>query len=230
MPTDGKNILKDGAIKYYYAHRLHNEEGPAVIYPNGEIEFWDGGIKANHYKTPYGYIVIFRSHRDTSKLNKKKPLKRISKVEYRTHDFKLCDDRMSRTVFRYVDSKSKKYSSKIISYLKNERFHRDDGPAEIYIDSSKVEYSMRWYQNGALHRNNGPAVTIIYPLLNEKLERWHQNYNIHREDGPAEIITNLTTNKIRKKRYLIKGFEMTEEEFNIATRKIKIKNLLNEVK
>ena len=31
--------------------------------------------------------------------------------------------------------------------------HREDGPAIVYADNTKV-----WYQNGVLHREDGPAV------------------------------------------------------------------------
>ena len=33
------------------------------------------------------------------------------------------------------------------------QLHREDGPAIVYADNTKV-----WYQNGVLHREDGPAI------------------------------------------------------------------------
>ena len=37
-------------------------------------------------------------------------------------------------------------------WYKNDKFHRDDGPAIIYSDGSQF-----WYKNNVSHRDNGPA-------------------------------------------------------------------------
>lgn len=60
-------------------------------------------------------------------------------------------------------------------WYKDDKLHRDDGPALKY--TSGLEY---WYQNGNLHRDNGPA--IYYPNGNVA---WMQNNILHRLDGPA---------------------------------------------
>ena len=61
-----------------------------------------------------------------------------------------------------------------VRWRKNNKLHRDDGPAAI--DSSKTE----WYQNGKLHRDDGPA----YVHANGTKE-WYQHGKLHRDDGPA---------------------------------------------
>ena len=38
-------------------------------------------------------------------------------------------------------------------WYKNDKYHREGGPAIVYKSGAKV-----WYQNGLLHRLDGPAV------------------------------------------------------------------------
>ena len=39
--------------------------------------------------------------------------------------------------------------------LPNEVYHREDGPAIVYLDGEK-----KWWMNGKLYRGNGPAVQL----------------------------------------------------------------------
>lgn len=61
------------------------------------------------------------------------------------------------------------------SWWVNGRYHREDGPAVIWADGTKV-----WYKNGKEHRADGPA----YEGYDGTLE-WWVNGIYHREDGPA---------------------------------------------
>ena len=54
-------------------------------------------------------------------------------------------------------------------------YHREDGPAIVYADNTKV-----WYQNGVLHREDGPAI-----VRSNGATAWYRNGVLHREDGPA---------------------------------------------
>ena len=65
-------------------------------------------------------------------------------------------------------------------YYKDDLFHREDGPAVIFIDGT-VEY----YIKDKLHREDGPAV--IYPT--GVIEYYIEDMK-HREDGPAVIYPN----------------------------------------
>ena len=62
------------------------------------------------------------------------------------------------------------------------QMHRDDGPAMIWPDGTKL-----WYQNDKRHRTDGPAV--IFPT---GTKQWYLNGKRHREDGPAEIWSDGT--------------------------------------
>ena len=44
----------------------------------------------------------------------------------------------------------------IKSWYKNNRLHREDGPAIEYPNGSKI-----WCQNGKTHRLNGPAIELV---------------------------------------------------------------------
>jgi|SRR5579859_4894805 len=57
----------------------------------------------------------------------------------------------------------------------NEKFHREDGPAIIYLNREKL-----WYLHGKLHRIGGPAIEY-----NGGTKCWYFYGELHRLDGPA---------------------------------------------
>ena len=61
------------------------------------------------------------------------------------------------------------------SWWKDERLHREDGPAVTYHDGSK-----HWYKHGDKHRFDGPAVINVDGGTN-----WYVRDKLHRLDGPA---------------------------------------------
>jgi len=85
-----------------------------------------------------------------------------------------------------------KFKSKIVKVIRGDRteyrkitdnkLHREDGPAIIYVNGDKF-----WYINGKIHREDGPAVEY-----NSGTKEWWINGKIHREDGPAVIKANGT--------------------------------------
>jgi hypothetical protein len=77
----------------------------------------------------------------------------------------LLDD--SRTL--EIDSEGTK------KWFKNNKYHRENGPAIEYINGDK-----KWFFNGRHHREDGPAVE-----LNDGYRSWWLNGKRHREDGPA---------------------------------------------
>ncbi len=65
-------------------------------------------------------------------------------------------------------------------WLVNGELHREDGPAVEYANGTK-----KWYKNGKQHREDGPAVTCA-----DGYKAWYKNGKHHREDGPAVICAN----------------------------------------
>ena len=67
-------------------------------------------------------------------------------------------------------------------WYKDDKLHREDGPAIEWADGSKF-----WYKDGACHREGGPAVEYA-----EGIRYWYKDGLLHREDGPAEEYANGT--------------------------------------
>jgi hypothetical protein len=66
------------------------------------------------------------------------------------------------------------------SWYKNDKLHREDGPARIWENGAEC-----WYRDGKIHREDGPART-----WGDGTKEWWINDNLHREDGPAKIWPN----------------------------------------
>jgi hypothetical protein len=68
-----------------------------------------------------------------------------------------------------------------------------------------------WYnQDDRFHREDGPAIEWA-----DGMKEWWVNGRLHREDGPA--VESVDGTKI----WYLNGEELTEEEFNWRTNKIK---------
>lgn len=88
----------------------------------------------------------------------------------------------------YVNEKGHQY------WIKNDTFHRDDGPA-IITDNSKI-----WMRNGLTHRDDDfPAV------ITDAKKQWFKYGRLHREKGPAEIFF-LKNNIITSECWYQNGF------------------------
>jgi hypothetical protein len=73
-------------------------------------------------------------------------------------------------------------------YLKNNRFHKENGPAMV-IYQNRYNKRLIWYQNGGIHRLDGPAYMEFKKNKLKKTKEtkhiWYINGRVHREDGPA---------------------------------------------
>ena len=61
-------------------------------------------------------------------------------------------------------------------WYKNDKRHREDGPAEEYKNGYRA-----WWIDGKLHRDDGPAVE--FP---NGYQAWYKEGKLHRDDGPAK--------------------------------------------
>lgn len=93
---------------------------------------------------------------------------------------------------RYVNEEGE------ISWYKNDKFHREDGPAIEWNNVAKA-----WYVNGFVHREDGPAME----WANGRKD-WYQHGKKHREAGPAVERTN------GDKEWWLDGEKYSEEQFN----------------
>lgn len=83
------------------------------------------------------------------------------------------------------------------AFTRNNRLHRDDGPALIYQDGHKV-----WYQDGAMHRADGPAVII------ERRMKWFWRGKLHNWAEPA--VQGYTKTGERIERWFVHGEDITD--------------------
>ena len=86
-------------------------------------------------------------------------------------------------------------------WYKNDRWHREDGPAVILASGEKG-----WWLNGERHREDGPAVECV-----DGDTMWFRHGRLHREDGPAVEATRNDGFKI--KTYYIQSEQMSEAKF-----------------
>ena len=96
----------------------------------------------------------------------------------------------------YVEYTVKVFSDKAIEWSLNGQRHREDGPALITCDGTKI-----WYQNGKIHRDAGPAIEYTNGDA-----YWYQYGDLHREDGPAMDFKKL-------KRWYLNDVLHTEDLF-----------------
>ena len=76
--------------------------------------------------------------------------------------------KLKKEVKHYIDGG---ISSEI--WKKNDRPHRNDGPAEIRYWPDGTVSNEWWFQNGVLHREDGPAAIHYNPDGSIDQEEWH---------------------------------------------------------
>jgi hypothetical protein len=111
----------------------------------------------------------------------------------------IYDDDLKQDTI-YPDGCSIEIPTKSLRWFKNNKLHRDGGPAAVYTDGTK-----HWFQNGKHHRIDGPA---IERANGDKF--WYQNGKHHRIDGPACEYAN------GGKYWYIEGIKYTKEGHQIV--------------
>ena len=81
------------------------------------------------------------------------------------------------------------------TWVKDDRLHRDDGPAQI--ERSEKTVCETWWKEGKRHRDGGPA-QIERDLATGTVfhEIWFRDGQMHRDDGPAEIWRNRASGAV----------------------------------
>lgn len=72
-----------------------------------------------------------------------------------------------------------KYDNGVKQWYKNNKLHRENGPAILYPNGDA-----QWYINGTLHRLDGPAL-----IWHGSHFSYYQNDKLHRLDGPAVVFS-----------------------------------------
>lgn len=98
-----------------------------------------------------------------------------------------------------------------INFFRNNKLHRDNGPAVLYRLEDTGELCREWYKDGILHREGAPAVEI-----GKNYNEWMINGKYHRLDGPAIILFDGDDTFCE---WWINGKEYTEKEFKEEIKK-----------
>jgi hypothetical protein len=169
---------------------LHSVDGPAREWSNGTKSWWLNG-------DPY---TEENWKKEVAKLNVKptEEAKPVTVNEIKVK--KLGEIPKQYTGIVLFPNGSKQYR-------KDGMLHREDGPANEWLDGTK-----EWYLNGRIHRVDGPAADYA-----DGTKQWWLNGQCHREDGPAVEYNNGC------KEWFLNGKSYTEENWKKEVAKLNVK-------
>lgn len=129
-------------------------------------------------------------------------------------------------------------------YNEKNELHRTNGPAlfvyGMFNDTKTI--IEKWYQNGCPYKeNNLPTIEVFEAKYDDKedgsylkegriiFKKWiNLKGQLHNETGFADIEYSMkdNSNEYKNAYYYLESQELSKEEWNVRTRKNKIKNLL----
>lgn len=152
-------INENNDVIVYKNGLIHNENGPAIKYKDGSMGWYIKGKKHREdgpaMEYPDGYREWY-----------------INGIKITESEFNVWKTTTEGNGL-FINDKGDKF------WYKNDKLHREDGPA---VESSE---SKQWWINGRLHRVNAPA--LEYSNFDKF---WYFNGELHREDGPAMEYAN----------------------------------------
>jgi len=175
---------------------LHNEEGPAIEYLNGNKSWWQNGRRHRvdgpaviYYNNKeywlFGELISDINSDEEWKIYQSKNYKKeireyLTPTEWskaRTEWYKGGTEILHRE-----DGPAVEYSNGDKKWYLNGKLHREDGPAVEKADGKKV-----WYRNGMPYRENGPTIETDGGRFYYQVYSLDGKIGFHREDGPAII-------------------------------------------
>jgi len=188
-------------MKWYKAGKIHRNNGPAMIFYDGNVkileEYWyindklnrdDGPAWVKYYENGNVYIEEFYIN------GIKKRNEGPACIEYHTNK-----------------------KTKLETWFDNMNVSRENGPANINYYFNGVIKKEEWYINNLLHRENEPAVIKYFPDKTVKYKKWFNNDKLHRDNNEPVIIyykLDGTEIKIYKEEELKKISNLILEEVN----------------
>lgn len=82
--------------------------------------------------------------------------------------------------------------------LKNEEWYNDEKNNRPTYIMYQYVYEELWYKNNKKHRNDGPAEIWYYTSGSIMREIWYKEDREHRDDGPSHIVYNSNGRKDRE--------------------------------
>jgi hypothetical protein len=155
---------------------LHREDGPAVIEPDGSVEYWVNGER--HREDGPAVIPHRGKHEWWVRGNR-----------HRTDGPAVCVPGRPGNAEWWVRGKKHRADGPAIEstfgateYWVNGKLHREDGPAVETFNNGNLWQAEYWV-NGKLHREGDYARFHAF----EGVHEWHLNGKLHRTDGPAIV-------------------------------------------
>ena len=193
MPSEKLVVSYEETVIYLLDGKIHNKEGPAVVYPDGTREWWFNGkrhningpaiynnntgfsLKIRNGKVdPVNYIWTENNDRQAVVVDHIDVRNAVMRIKTILEKIKVIDS------YR-IDQKGVK-----LNYYYKGMLHRcsDDtvsgeGPAEIWDSGTEI-----WYMYGVKHRENGHAVKDV--VSNQTI--WYYFGLIHNDTSRAKII------------------------------------------
>lgn len=176
---------KNGTIFFFEDGKLHNNNGPAVIYTDGTKEWWNQGRRDNSK----GYailsnqksVIIRNGKVSVEIINNYYEKSLITDAEKYIPLFTRIVEELKAIEYQYLRESYADFDETDTVKLYWRGIQHSTTPAEIKRSGTKV-----YYMYGLKHRDNGPAVDDKF--TNSKY--WYQYGLLHREDGPARIMPN----------------------------------------
>jgi len=181
--------------EHYQFGKLHREDGPAHV----KIVKNNNGSIISVSKTWYMFGLRHRINGPAVlkfDFNTNAKIKRVEKIWYKfgyghREDGPAYEKRLYKkdvNIYTY-------------DFMKFNKKHRDEGPAEIEIHKIKTTGRIKnmylyYYQFGQFHNENGPAQILFDSFTRQLVFKWYLFGFLHKENGPARMTFKRVSQRI----------------------------------
>lgn len=193
MPSEKLVVYYQETLIYLLDGKLHNNEGPAVVYPDGTKEWWFNGKRHNIngpaiYNNNTGFSLKIRNGKvDPVNYiwteNNDRQVVIVDHIDVRNAVMRI---KPILEKVKVIDSYKIEQKDDKLNYYYKGMLHRcsanaisGEGPAEVWESGTEI-----WYMYGVKHRENGHAVMDIM----SKQTIWYYFGLIHNDNSRAKII------------------------------------------
>jgi hypothetical protein len=192
MPVEKLVVSYEETVIYLLDGKIHNKEGPAVIYPDGTREWWINGKRHNIngpaiYNNNTGFSLKIRNGKvDPVNYiwteNNDRQVVVVDHIDVRNSVMRI---KPILEKIKVIDSYRIDQKGDKLNYYYKGMLHRcsqntvsGEGPAEMWDSGSEI-----WYMYGVKHRENGHAVKDV--VSNQTI--WYYFGLIHNDTSRAKI-------------------------------------------
>jgi hypothetical protein len=153
--------MNDNGVQETYLeqkYELHNENGPAVIHPNGYQEYWIHGKLQKVIRSPIEpnmsvdkYRIYFEWRNEKGELHREDGPARIPYSKY-NHMYRYWYTNGLLMKIIHTDGTEWHYKGHKEDYHGDKILHREDGPAKIWYDHGKLKFKEWWIEGKMIKR------------------------------------------------------------------------------